>query len=418
MSMDRQLSPSKVKRKKLLRFLPVLLIVPVLYFMASANSEGVYKVSSTSVKTGKVSFGEFQDVVSLNGVLEPGRTVHITALQGGRVEEILVEDGAFVEKGEVLMRLANSDLALDFMNRETQIIEQINNLRSTRIQLEQNKRQVQEQLLDVQYRYQERLRTFTIDSALYSEGAIAKGDLEASANELLYLKGLIDLTRERLDTDEAYRRMQLGQIDQSIELMGRNLEAIRRSLDDLEIKALIDGQMSQFSHEIGESKVKGEGLGRIDVLDSFIVSAPVDQYYLNRVSIGQEAIAESNGSDYALEVTKLFPAVENGQFEVHLRFVDGEMDQPRRGQNIRVRLRLSATENALRLPKGGFYGSTGGRYVYVLDEDGVARKRSTELGAQNPEYYEVKSGLEEGETVILSSYESFGDSELIEIKGH
>lgn len=416
MSMDRQLSPSKVKRKKLLRFLPVLLIVPVLYFMASANSEGVYKVSSTSVKTGKVSFGEFQDVVSLNGVLEPGRTVHITALQGGRVEEILVEDGAFVEKGEVLMRLANSDLALDFMNRETQIIEQINNLRSTRIQLEQNKRQVQEQLLDVQYRYQERLRTFTIDSALYSEGAIAKGDLEASANELLYLKGLIDLTRERLDTDEAYRRMQLGQIDQSIELMGRNLEAIRRSLDDLEIKALIDGQMSQFSHEIGESKVKGEGLGRIDVLDSFIVSAPVDQYYLNRVSIGQEAIAESNGSDYAMEVTKLFPAVENGQFEVHLRFVDGEMDQPRRGQNIRVRLRLSATENALRLPKGGFYGSTGGRYVYVLDEDGVARKRSTELGAQNPEYYEVKSGLEEGETVILSSYESFGDSELIEIR--
>ena len=414
--MDRQIAPSKVKRKKLLRWLPVVVIVPVLYFMAQAGTEKVFRVDSNSIKVGTVTFGEFQDVVSLNGVLEPGRTVHITALQGGRVEEILVEDGAFVEVGEQLMRLANSDLALDFMNRETQIVEQINNLRSTRIQLDQNKRQVQEQLLDVKYRYQERVRTFSIDSSLYRQGAIPKGDLDASKNELSYLKGLIDLTRERLETDEAYRRMQLDRIDQSIELMERNLEAIRRSLDDLVITAPIAGQMSQFSHEIGETKQKGESLGRIDVLDSFLVSAPVDQFYLNRVSIGQEAIADLNSRTYGLEVYKIFPAVENGQFEIHLRFTEEEIPNPRRGQNVRVRLSLSATEQALKIPKGGYYGSTGGRFVYVLTDEGLAVKREIELGAQNPEYYKVLSGLEEGEQVILSSYESFGDSEIIEIK--
>jgi HlyD family secretion protein len=413
--MDRQIAPSKVKRKKLLRWLPVVVLIPVLYFMARAGNEKVFRIDSNAVKIGTVSFGAFQDVVSLNGVLEPGRTVHITALQGGRVEELVVEDGAFVEAGEILMRLANSDLALDFMNRETQIIEQINNLRSTRIQLEQNKRQVQEQLLDVKYRYQERVRTFAIDSNLYRQGAIPKGDLDASKNELMYLKGLIDLTRERLETDESYRRMQLGRIDQSIELMERNLDAIRRSLDDLVIKAPIAGQMSQFSHEIGETKQKGESLGRIDVLDSFLVSTPVDQFYLNRVSIGQEAIADLNGAEYGLEVYKIFPAVENGQFEIHLRFTDNEIPNPRRGQNIRVRLSLSAMEEALRIPKGGYYGSTGGRFVYVLDDEGTARKREIELGAQNPEYYKVLSGLEEGEQVILSSYESFGDSETIKI---
>ena len=414
--MDRRISPAKVKRKKLLRWLPVVLVIPALYFMALAGNDHAFRVESDSIKVGTVSFGEFQDVVSLNGVLEPGRTVHITALQGGRVEEIHVEDGAFVKAGERLLSLANSDLALDFMNRETQIIEQINNLRSTRIQLDQNKRQVQEQLLDVKYRYQEQVRTFAIDSSLYRQGAIPKGDLDASVNELIYLKGLIDLTRERSETDEAYRRMQLGRIDQSIELMERNLEAIRRSLDDLVITAPIAGQMSQFSHEVGESKVKGEGLGRIDVLDSFLVSAPVDQFYLNRVSIGQEAIADLNGRTYGLEVYKIFPAVENGQFEIHLRFTEEEIPNPRRGQNLRVRLSLSATEEALRIPKGGFYGSTGGRFVYVINKDGLAEKREIELGAQNPEYYKVISGLEEGEQVILSSYESFGNSEIIEIK--
>jgi HlyD family secretion protein len=174
--------------------------------------------------------------------------------------------------------------------------------------------------------------------------------------------------------------------------------------------------MSQFSHEIGETKQKGESLGRIDVLDSFLVSAPVDQFYLNRVSVGQEAFADLNGAEYGLEVFKIFPAVENGQFEIHLRFTEAEIPNPRRGQNVRVRLSLSATEQALKIPKGGFYGSTGGRFVYVLSEEGVAVKREIELGAQNPEFYKVVSGLEEGEQVILSSYESFGDSETIEIK--
>ena len=265
------------------------------------------------------------------------------------------------------------------------------------------------------YRYQERLRILTIDSALYRDGAIAKGDLDASANELNYLKGLKSLSKERLSTDEEYRELQLRRIDKSIELMERNLEAITRNLENLTITALIDGQISQFSHEIGESKTKGVSLGRIDVIDSFTVSAPVDQYYLNRVNFGQEATAEINEKTYELSVSKIFPAIENGQFEIHLKFLGEQMENPRRGQNVRIRLKLSATKKALKVPKGGFYGSTGGRYAYVINKEGIAEKRTISLGAQNPEYFEVISGLDENEEVIISSYESFGDSETLNI---
>jgi len=416
--MDRRIKKSKFSRKRILKWLPVLLIIPVLYLLTRAGSDKRLNLDANRVQIGEVTYGDFRDVVSLNGVLEPGRTVKVTALQGGRIEAIHVEDGASVEKGDVLLTFSNTALALDFMNRETQIVEQINNLRSTRIQLEQNKRQVQEQLLQVQYQYGEQLRTYAIDSALHAQGAIPQNELAASKNELVYLRGLIDLTRERLKTDESYRRMQLGRIDNSVELMERNLDAIRHSLDDLVIRAPISGQVSQFSHEVGDSKNKGEDLGRIDVLDSFVVEAPVDQYYLNRVSLEQTATAEFGGSSYEMKVSKIFPAVENGQFLVHLKFVGEEIANPRRGQNIRVRLHLSAVKQALRLPKGAFYGSSGGRFVYVLDEDELALKRFVELGAQNAEFYQVLSGLEPGERVILSSYDSFGGAESVQLKNN
>ncbi len=414
--MDRQLNTKRAKLKKWLRFTPILLLVPFLYIMAKEGSDSALSLEASSLKIGTVSFGEFQDVVSLNGMLEPARTVQITALQGGRVESIPVEDGTFINQGDILMTLSNADLALDFMNRETQIVEQINNLRSTRIQLDQTKRQVQEQLIDVGYRYSERQRQYGIDSSLYQDGAISRSEYDASFNELNYLRNLLKLTEDRLKTDEEYRQQQLGRIDGSIELMERNLEAIRGSMEALIITAPISGQISQFSHEVGESKSKGESLGRIDVLDSFIVAAPIDQYYLNRVSIGQQAVAEVNGTVYDLHVAKVFPAVENGQFRVHLRLDRGHFEQPRRGQNLRVRLSLSAVEEVLRIPKGAFYGSTGGRYVYVISEEGVATKREIELGAQNPDYFEVHSGLETGDKVILSSYESFGNAQQLRIK--
>jgi HlyD family secretion protein len=362
----------------------------------------------------EVKFGDFQDIIAVNGVVEPIRTVQIAANEGGRVEEIFVEDGVYVEEGTPLMRLSNATLTLDFMNRETQIIEQMNNLRSTRITLDQNKRQIQEQLLEISHQYLEQKRQYKIDSTLYAQGAIATTQYDEMFNQLVYLTERRAMLEDRMETDEQYRTSQLGRIDQSIELMERNLDAIRMNLENLIIKAPISGQISQFDHEIGETKNRGENLGRVDVMDDFLISAPIDQYYLNRVQTGQKAVAELNGRAYSSQVSKVFPAVEAGQFEVHLKFDSIQTDTNlRRGQNARVKLELSAKEKALMLKRGGFFQSTGGKYVFVVSNEGKAVKRSIELGSQNPDYIKVLSGLEEGDKVITSSYDDFGDAEVI-----
>jgi len=382
----------------------------------NASAERSFKVNRSKLTIDQVVYDEFQEIVTVNGSLEPVKTVQITASEGGRIEEIFIEDGAQVIMGQPIMRLSNATMQLDFMNRETQIIEQINNLRSTRISLDQNKRQVQEQLLEVTYLLTEQQRQFAIDSVLHRDGAIARADYDESKNQLNYLKERLRLLKERKVTDEAYRQSQLHRIDSSIELMERNLNAIRKTLENLTIKAPISGHISQFDHEIGESKNRGETLGRVDVLDSFLIAAPVDQYYLNRVHIGQKAIADLGGRDYGATVSKIFPSVENGQFTVHLSIL-GEytVGNLRRGQNTRVKLELSAKEKALMLKRGGFYQSSSGNYVYVLNDDGHAEKRKIKLGSQNPRYFRVLEGLNEGENVITSSYASFGDAEIIKI---
>lgn len=414
--LDRQIEKKLITPKRLFLGLGTIALILISWFALNASAEKSIKVERAKLTIDEVVFDEFQDMVTVNGSLEPVQTVQITASEGGRVEEVFIEDGAEVHRGQPIMRLSNATMQLDFMNRETQIIEQINNLRSTRISLDQNKRQVQEQLLEVNYQLLEQKRIFSIDSVLFRDGAIARGDYDESKNQLIYLMNRLSLLQERKETDEAYRQSQLHRIDSSIELMERNLGAIHQALDNLTIKAPIGGHISQFDHEIGESKNRGETLGRVDVLDSFLIAAPVDQYYLNRVHLDQKATADLGGREFNTRISKIFPSVENGQFTVHLSFTGKyEVGNLRRGQNTRVRLELSAKEKALILKKGGFYQSSSGNYVYVLNDENSAEKRKIKLGSQNPRYFKVLEGLSEGERVITSSYDSFGDSELIKI---
>ena len=414
--MDRKIEKKQITPKRIAIVGGAMILLFVSWLALNASAEKSYKVESNKLTIDEVVYDDFQEIVTINGSLEPVKTVQITASEGGMVEEVFIEDGASVETGQAIMRLSNATMQLDFMNRETQIIEQINNLRSTRISLDQNKRQVQEQLLEVNYQFLEQKRQFSIDSILFRDGAIAKSDFDESKNQLSYLNERLALLNERQETDENYRQSQLQRIDSSIQLMERNLGAIHKTLDNLTIKAPISGHISQFDHEIGESKNRGEALGRVDVLDSFLIAAPVDQYYLSRVHISQKAIADIGGRDFPVEVTKIFPSVENGQFTVHLSFIGAyDVDHLRRGQNIRVKLELSAKQKALLLKRGGFYQSSSGKYVYVLNEDHTAQKRSIDLGSQNPRYFKVLEGLSEGEKVITSSYEGFGDAEIIKI---
>lgn len=388
-------------------------VVALLVLMAMSSRQSTYRVEADRVTVGEVIYDDFQDIISVQGTLEPLTTIQIDASEGGVVEEIFVEDGTQVEAGQPLIRLSNTALTLDFMNRETQIVEQINNLRSTRISLDQTKRQVQEQLVDIEYQLKERQRQWAIDSALYRDEVISESDYRASMATLIYLQEKRALLAERLKTDEAYRTSQLHRIDASIDMMERNLEAIRKNLENLVVKAPISGQLNSFDHEIGQTKNRGERLGRVDVPDKFQVSALVDQYYLNRVQSAQEANVDINGEDYRLRVSKVFPTVSNNQFEIHLQFLNDPPDNVRRGQNLQVKLELSAKAKALMVPRGGFYQSTGGKYAFVVNESGEAFKREITLGMQNPTYIKVLDGLNAGERIITSSYNAFGEAERI-----
>jgi len=411
--MDKIIPQKKWTIKKLLLIIGSPLLITLLVSLAVSSREKSFKVNKNKLSYGIATYGNFQDMVSFQGTVEPIKTIQLDATEGGIVEEIFVEDGAMVEVDQALLRLSNTTLKLDFMNRETQIVEQINNLRSTRITLDQNKRQVQEQLVDLNYNLKEQIRQYQLDSTLYADSVISTTEYLASKANYAYLKEKKNLLSDRLNTDEAYRKSQLSRIDASVDMMERNLEAIRSNLKNLVIKAPISGQLNSFDHEIGQTKAKGINLGRIDRLGNYLVSAQIDQYYLNRIKGGQKAKASFTGKGYSMQVEKIFPTIVNSQFEVHLVFTDSILPPNiRRGQNIQLRLELSATKKALVVPRGSFSQSNNGKYVYVVEENNAYR-RKVKLGSQNPESIEVIEGLTKGEKIITSSYNAFGDAEKI-----
>jgi HlyD family secretion protein len=411
--MDTVIKKKKWNLKKLSLSIATSLLFILSVYWAASSREKTFRTERSRVSIASVSYDDFQDMVSFQGTVEPTRTTQLDASEGGIVEEIFVEEGNMVENGQALMRLSNASLRLDFMNRETQIVEQINNLRSTRITLDQNKRQVQEQLVDLNYNLKEQSRQFKLDSSLFADSVISKNDYESSLANYVYLLEKRALLEDRLNTDEAYRRSQLSRIDASVEMMERNLDAIRANLENLIVRAPISGQLNSFDHEIGQTKNRGENLGRIDQLEDYLISAQVDQYYLNRIALEQTAKATFSGSTYEMRVDKIFPTIVNSQFEVQLTFVDSLLPANiRRGQNVQLRLELSATKKALLVPRGSFSQSNGGKYVYVL-EGNEAYRREVKLGSQNPEFIEIIEGLSEGEQIITSSYSSFGDTEKI-----
>lgn len=411
--MDKVIKQKKWPLKKVILLLCIPLLIFFLIAFAINSRESSFKVNKSKLSYGKAQYGAFQDMISLQGTVEPIHTIQLDASEGGIVEEIYVDDGAMVTENQALIKLSNTTLKLDFMNRETQIVEQINNLRSTRITLDQNKRQVQEQLVDLTYNLKEQKRQYKLDSLLFLDSVISTTDYLASEALYAYQKEKEKLLNERLNTDEAYRQSQLARIDASVDMMERNLEAIRKNLENLIVRAPISGQLNSFDHEIGQTKNKGQSLGRIDRLEGFLLSAQVDQYYLNRMKVGQNAKASFANKKFNTKVHKIFPTVVNSQFEVHLLFTDSILPANiRRGQNVQIRLELNAVKEALLLPRGSFSQSNGGQYVYVVDGD-AAYKRKVKLGSQNPEFIEVLEGLTAEEKIITSSYQAFGDAEKI-----
>ena len=384
-------------------------VLLLIIFVTTFNSSTSFTLDGQRIRTAEVSTGVYEDFIPLRAAVEPERTVYLDAIEGGRVDAILVEEGAFVEEGQPLIDLSNTSLQLDVIAREAEVSEQLNNLRNTQLAIEQNRLKLKSDLIEIDYEIKRLSRLVARYEELQGNQFISKNEYEDSVDELQYNKNRREVTRESQEQDERIRLAQIEQLDNSVEHLEKNLILARANLDNLLIRAPRAGQLTSMNAEIGESKARGERLGQIDDVDRFKAVALVNEFYLNRVRKGQQALLEVNGRDYRLEVSKIYPEVQASQFEVDFRFIGGAPPNIRRGQTLQMRLVLGdTTDRATLLANGPFFNDTGGAWVFVLDPDGkVATRRTVQLGRRNPSTIEVEAGLVPGDEVIISSYANF-----------
>jgi HlyD family secretion protein len=377
----------------------------------------VLRVDLDRVQIDEVAHGEFQEYLTALGEVVPINTVYLDAIEGGRVEQVLVIEGDRVEAGTPLVKLANTGLLLDVMYREAELFQQSNNLRNTQLAMEQFRLKVDRELLEIDYELKERRRHFGAAEKLAHSGLLPANDVEGARDGFDMVRDLRKLIEAQSEKEREFRLAQAEQLRASLARMRENLEMARRNIDQLVMRAPVSGHLTTLNAEVGQSKVRGERLGKIDVLDDFKVRAHVDEHYLPRLRPGQVAVAEVESTDFDLVVDRVSLEVVNGSCETDLLFSNARPDNLRRGQTLHLRIFLGDGVGATLVPRGPFLHTTGGQWVFVISEDGEsATRRDIDLGMANPHHFEVLAGLSPGERIIVSSYEPFGDSEKLVFK--
>ena len=394
-----------------------ILLFFIIYTFVFGDRSSRLNVDMEKITISTVVKAPFQEYTPVSGTISPIETFFLDAIEGGRVEKRFVESGTFVKKGDPIIRLANSNLQLDVMYREALSYEQINNAENRRLAIEQNTISVKTQLSDVEYQVDRTRLLFRRDSVLAAKSLIADQEFKQTKDEYEYWLGRRVLALQNFRQDSLLRTTQLVQLESSIKRLQENLEMTKRNLENLVLRAPISGELTSLNAEIGESKSQGQRLGQIDVLDNFKVRASIDEFYITRVNPGQMGDFDLAGTTDTLKITKVYPEVQNGKFDVDLQFVGKPPQGIRRGQTLQIRLELGDLSEALLVSRGGFYQKTGGQWVYVVDQSGsFAVKRRVKLGRQNPQAFEILEGLEPGEQVITSTYDNFGDNDKLVLK--
>jgi HlyD family secretion protein len=418
MGMDKAIEKKKWTTKKILNIAGIsIFLIFILYLLFFRDKRSKLYVDKTQITIASVQADKFQEFIPIDGVVLPKNTIYIDAVQGGFVEKIYVEDGAQLKKGDTILKLSNTNMELSQMETETRIYEAINNLENTKIGLEQSKFTRQSEIVDLQYTIDKSRLDFERKKQLYAEGVFSKKEFEDAQRDYDFtVKQMkISLELKKLDSISAVSRSK--NIDATIIRMHNNLGLLKTTIENLYIKAPIEGQLSSFSAEIGETKAAGEHLGTIDLAEGFKLRANIDERYISRVHIGQEAEFDFAGKTYKLAISKIYTDVTNGSFQVDLFFEGEEPGQIKRGQTLQIRLSFSSPTDAIIVKRGGFFQETGGNWIYIVDASGeFATKRKIKIGRQNTNFYEVMEGLEPGEQVIISSYDSFGGKEKLVFK--
>ncbi len=387
----------------------VAIVALGLYAWSTVDTSTSFTLDGQRIRIAEVTHGVYEDFIPLRAAVEPENTIYLDAIEGGRVEKVFVEEGAMVEKDQPLLELSNTAMQLDVIAREAEVSEQLNNLRNTQLAIEQNRLKLKSDLIEIDYQIVRLNRLVNRYNELEGKQFISKTDYENSQDELTYWKQRRSVTRESQAQDEKIRLAQIEQLNSSVSHLEKNLTLTRSNLDSLLVRAPRAGHLTSLNADIGASKGRGQRLGQIDDVDRFKAVALVNEFYLNRVRVGQQALLETGGQEYRLEISKIYPEVQSSQFEVDLKFVGASPPDIRRGQTLQLRLVLGdITEQAVLLPNGPFYNDTGGAWVFVMHADGTsARKRTVQLGRRNPTLIEVESGLQPGDRVIVSSYSNF-----------
>ena len=416
--MDNIIEHKSKFRKKHIPYIVIggILLILIIFLIFSDHKSTLH-VDSNTIITSEVTKDIFHDYIRINGNVEPIMTVQLTTLEGGMVEEKSVEEGSMVKKGDVIIKLANPQLTLQILESEASLAEKENWLRNTRVTMEQEKLALAKQNLELNLDVTRKKRTFEQNKQLFEQQIISKEDfLRAKEDYELAVRSEALVIKKQIQ-DSIYRSSQILNMENSLESMHRSMKLIRQRMDNLNVKSPIDGQLGSLDVLLGQSLPSGTSIGQINDLSSYKIVVDIDEHYIDRVRAGLNASFERNGRTYPLLVKKVYPQVKDGLFKTDLAFPAGHPDKIRNGQTYYIDLELGQSNKAILIPRGAFYQQTGGRWIYVLSPDkNIAAKREIRIGRQNPKYYEVLEGLREGEKVIVSSYDNYGDNEVLVLK--
>jgi len=391
-----------------------LFVIFVGYQFIFADRRSKLKIEKDKITISEVKRGVFQEFIPQTGTIEPSRTVYLDAVEGGTIKTVVAESGAMLKAGDVVLELSNLNRELQVLTQEAALSESINRNRETRLAITRNDLDQRSQLALIQNNLAVLEPQYRRQKQLYERKLLAKQDFEKTEADYNYNLDRWKFTYEAYRIDSLDRKRQLESNALLETRMSQNLQGVRRILDNLVIRAPIDGQLSRPQLDPGQNINPGQQMGWIDVVGSYKVKVPIDELYLPRITTGLHATTTFNNKDYELEIKYIYPGVTNGRFEVDMNFVGDVPPGIRRGQSLRLRIELGQSSEELLLPVGGFYKDTGGNWVYVLEDDGRAVKRDIKLGRKSgAENFEVLEGLEPGDKVITSSYENFGTNEVL-----
>ncbi len=393
----------------------VLILLLVFYLFAPTSNSQTVAAERLTIST--VERGRFDDFLPLRARVEPLVSVYLDAVEGGRVEKVLVEDGTMVQQGQLLAVLSNSDLQLNLLARQTEVTQQINSMRSQELALSQTRLANERAVIEAELVTSKARRQYEMQRPLAEKGFVPGKVLRDSQDEYEASRQRAEVLRRTRSNDERLQSSQLAQLRASASALNASLGIARATLEALNLRAPVSGQLTAFSIQVGQSLNRGERLGQIDSAGRNKLVAQVDEFYLGRVEPGQIATAEIGGKNFRLKVAKIYPQVRNGTFEVDFHFIGQEAAELQRGQTVQTRLTLGDPAPALLIPNGSFYNETGGAWVFVVTPDGdEAVKRQVRLGRRNADHIEVLEGLEPGEKVLTSPYTGFADKDRLDLE--